>query len=147
MVIRAAEIEDIKQIKAIDQLLFKNESYPVFALRQLHDITNGLMKVAELDKVIVAYGIGHYNNEKQEAWFLSLGVLPGYRGRQIGEGLISDMVEEVRAMGASSIYLTVHPENEPGINIYEKLGFKIRQAAENYYLDHSPRLVMVKNLN
>ncbi|RDV14828.1 N-acetyltransferase [Pontibacter diazotrophicus] len=147
MIIRAAEIEDIKQIKAIDQLLFEDESYPIFALRQLHDITNGLMKVAELDKEIVAYGIGHYNNEKQEAWFLSLGVLPCYRGRKIGERLTSDMVEDVKAMGASSIYLTVHPENEHGINIYEKLGFETQQAAENYYLDHSPRLVMVKNLN
>ena len=147
MIIRAAEIEDLQQVKEIDQLLFKEESYPVFALRQLLDITNGLMKVVEFGKTIVGYAIGHYNSEKQEAWFLSLGVMPGYRGRKIGENLTADLIKEVTAMGATSINLTVHPDNKPGINIYEGLGFEAQNTATNYYLDQSPRLIMVKGLS
>ncbi|MFD2998936.1 GNAT family N-acetyltransferase [Pontibacter toksunensis] len=146
MKIRAADIDDLPQVRKIDQLLFQEESYPVFALRQLLDITNGLMKVVEYGKEIVGYAIGHYNSEKQEAWFLSLGVLPGYRGRKFGEKLTADLMEEVKAMGAMTIKLTVHPENIPGINIYQALGFKAQETATNYYLDHSPRLIMVKDL-
>lgn len=147
MIIRAAEIEDLQQVKVIDLLLFHEESYPLFTLRQLLDITNGLMKVVECGKKIVGYAIGHYNSEKQEAWFLSMGILPGYRGRKLGESLTADMIEEVKALGATSINLTVHPDNKPGINIYESLGFEAHNMATNYYLDHSPRLIMVKALS
>ncbi|WP_162052488.1 GNAT family N-acetyltransferase [Pontibacter pamirensis] len=146
MNIRAAEVEDLQQVKAIDQLLFEEESYPIFALRQFLDISYGLMKVVEIGREIIAYCIGHYNSEKKEAWFLSLGVLPEYRGRKIGESLTTNLVEEVKAMGATTVNLTVHPENKPGISIYERLGFETQENTENYYLDHSPRLVMVKNL-
>ena len=147
LVIRTAEIEDLKQVKAIDQSLFKEDSYPVFALRQLLDITNGLMKVAVLEDKIVGYIIGHHNRDEQEAWFLSLGVLPHYRGNKIGEGLTVALTEDVAERGAKDIFLTVHPENKPGRSLYNKLGFKNHQTSEDYYLDGLPRLIMKMSLS
>ncbi|MBC5991828.1 GNAT family N-acetyltransferase [Pontibacter cellulosilyticus] len=142
--IRAATVHDLKAVKAIDETLFGAETYPLFALRQLLDITNGLLLIAEESDKIAGYAIGHYNAVQEEAWFLSLGVLPEVRGLGIGESLTKGLINAVEQLGAKCIYLTVHPSNMGGIRIYEKLGF-VKDSAENdYYGDGSPRLIMVK---
>ncbi|MCC9168291.1 GNAT family N-acetyltransferase [Pontibacter harenae] len=145
--IRKANLDDLLAIRKIDKHLFNYESYPVFVLRQFLDITNGLVKVAALAEETVGYTIGHYNQETAEAWVLSLGVMPGHRGKQIGQKLQQELLNDIAAKGASKITLTVHPENASAIRIYEKSGFVKTEAQQDYYLDGTPRLLMVKQLN
>ncbi|MEJ8802437.1 GNAT family N-acetyltransferase [Pontibacter sp. H249] len=142
--LRAATVEDLKAVKAIDEALFGEDTYPLFALRQMLDITEGLFKVALLDDKVVGYAIGHYNSEAKQAWLLSLGVLLAYRGQGIGEKLTHTLLAEVEAKGANTSYLTVHPDNKQGINIYKKLGFVEHHSVSDYYGDGIPRLIMVK---
>jgi [ribosomal protein S18]-alanine N-acetyltransferase len=142
--IRAASFEDLKAVKAIDETLFGADTYPLFALRQLLDITSSLFKVALLDDKVVGYAIGHYNAEVKEAWFLSLGVLKAYSGKGIGEKLTLTLLEEAEEKGAKASYLTVHPENKRGLSIYKKLGFEEREWVSGYYGDGVPRIIMVR---
>ncbi|MDX5422961.1 MAG: GNAT family N-acetyltransferase [Hymenobacteraceae bacterium] len=142
--IRNAEVKDLQAIKEVDQLLFQADAYPMFVLRQLFDITGELTKVALVESKVAGYAIGHYNAEKAEAWFLSLGVLPAYRGQRIGEGLMLALIEEVQARGAAVIQLTVHPANTAARKLYERLGFKVHKRVEDYYFDAIPRMLMRK---
>lgn len=142
--IRSATAQELKTIKAIDETLFGDDTYPLFALRQLFDITNGLIMVAVLENRIVGYAIGHYEPESGNAWFLSLGVLPEQRGKGTGERLTKALIEAVEAKGARACRLTVHPGNTGGYRIYERLGFVAQETQEDYYGDGSPRIIMVR---
>lgn len=142
--IREAGPDDLRTIQAIDQSLFGSESYPLFVLRQFLDITNGLLKVAEVEEEVIGYSIGHYNTETAEGWMLSLAVLPEYRGKEIGRQLSDHLIREIEEKGADRIFLTVHPDNNPAIRTYEKLGFEKHQHKKDYYQDNSPRIVMLR---
>ncbi|GAB3527227.1 N-acetyltransferase [Pontibacter brevis] len=144
--IRAAGVEDLPQIKAIDDYIFEEDAYPTFVLRQLIDITPELIKVAAVEGEVVGYAIGHHNMETGEAWILSAGVLPGCRCGGIGFRLLQSLVEDMAGNGARTIVLTVQPHNKAGINLYQKLGFQAFRTSENYYLDQLPRLIMKKDL-
>lgn len=142
--IREAGPDDLRTIQDIDQSLFGSESYPLFVLRQFLDITNGLLKVAEVEEEVIGYSIGHFNTETSEGWMLSLAVLPEYRGKEIGQQLSSNLIREIEEKGADKIFLTVHPDNNPAIRTYEKLGFVRHQHKKDYYQDNSPRIVMLR---
>lgn len=142
MQIRSAVSGDLERIKEIDAISFGDNTYPMFVLRQFLDISAGLMKVAEIEQEVVGYAIGHHNKEKSESWFLSLGVLPGYRGRKIGESLTEALLEDVRSRNSQKVLLTVDPKNLTGLKIYERLGFKKELFEENYYQDNTPRIIM-----
>lgn len=145
--IRTAKFEDLQQIKEIDAYIFEEDSYPLFVLRQLLDITKGMMKVATVADEVVGYAIGHVEMASGEAWLLSAGVLPHFRGRSIGLNLLKGLVEDMTSKGAKFILLTVQPKNAAGISLYQKLGFSTFQTSDNYYLDNARRLLMRKELS
>jgi len=54
---------------------------------------------------------------------LGMGLLPGYRGRGIGERLIRAAVDAARAAGMERIELSVYGRNERAAALYRKVGF------------------------
>lgn len=146
IVIRSAEVADLRAVKAIDLLLFGEDSYPLFVLRQFYDIGAHLIKVAELSGAVVAYILAHHGEQKGQGWLLSLGVLPEHRGKRIGEKLMAACMAEMEKEAISEIFLTVHPENKTGITIYTRLGFEVRAELPDYFLDDRPRLLMGRRI-
>lgn len=143
-VIKQATVQHLKMVKRIDETLFGTDSYPLFALRQLLDISGGLFKVAFFDEDIVGYAIGHYDAASGDAWFLSLGVLPQNGGKGIGQQLTSSLLKDVEEKGAKCCYLTANPGNLHAIRLYERLGFVPDRLEENYYGDGISRIIMVR---
>ncbi len=146
-IIRSATLQDIPSIKSIDQLLFQEDSYPLFVLRQFYDISAKYVKVAEVDGAVAGYIIAHYSPEQAIGWLLSLGVLPNFRGRRLGEQLMAACVEEMANLGAKEIFLTVHPDNASGLHIYTRMGFEVREEQSDYYFDSSPRRLMSRRFS
>lgn len=146
LIIRQAQLSDLRGVKAIDQLLFGTDSYPLFVLRQFYDISGEYFFVAETDGEIVGYMLAHYDQERSQGWMLSLGVLPAHRGRRIGEKLMAACMGLMETKGAKTLYLTVQPDNAAGISIYNRLGFEVQEEAADYFLDDSPRLLMRKQI-
>ncbi|MBD1396388.1 GNAT family N-acetyltransferase [Pontibacter sp. JH31] len=145
--IRKAELSDLRPIKKIDQLLFGADSYPLFVLRQFYDISGDYLLVAETEGVAVGYILAHFDQLKSRGWLLSLGVLPTHRGRRIGEKLMAASLAQMESQGVTTLYLTVHPDNAAGINIYNRLGFGVQEIIPDYYLDNSPRLLMSRQVH
>ncbi|WP_299700298.1 N-acetyltransferase [uncultured Pontibacter sp.] len=144
--IRHAQLSDLREVKAIDQLLFGADSYPLFVLRQFYDVTGDYLLVAETAGELVGYMLAHYNQDKSLGWLLSLGVLPAHRGKRIGEKLMAACIGQMETKGVATLYLTVHPDNAAGISIYTRLGFEVKEEVADYYLDGSPRLLMSKQI-
>lgn len=125
-------------------IVFKEDSYPKFLLRQFLDICSSFFLVARIENKIIGYCIGHLNYKTSEGWILSLGVLPSFRGQKIGRKLTKKIIQNLEEEGVKSILLTVHPNNEVAVKIYEENSFKVIGTDDNYYLNNSPRKIMEK---
>ncbi|WP_179351456.1 GNAT family N-acetyltransferase [Winogradskyella vidalii] len=146
VVIRQASLEDLKAVHTIEELSFKDGSYPLFVLRQFFDIAENYFLVAEDAGVILGYALGNISIKNNQGWLLSLGVHPKARGKQIGKQLVEKIVTLLEQGHCNEICLTVHPYNRAAINIYKHLNFKIVSESNNYYLDNEKRLLMVKQV-
>lgn len=142
MVIRKANLGDLKIVHDIETESFGDGSYPLFVLRQLFDISSDYFLVAEKDGVLRGYILGNYSTQTNEGWILSLGVHPKARGENLGKLLAKKMIMLLEDANVLDISLTVHPENTAAIKIYEALDFEVMGSYSNYYFDHTDRLVM-----
>jgi ribosomal-protein-alanine N-acetyltransferase len=140
--IQTVKAEDLKEVLALEQLVFNAGSYPAFVIRQLFDISNSLFIVAKENNKILGFAVGALNTNNQKAWVLSLGVHPEARGKQIGKKLTNKLVNLLKDENCLEICLTVHPDNAAAINIYKELGFKGETIIEDYFLENEKRIIM-----
>jgi phosphinothricin acetyltransferase len=66
-------------------------------------------------------------------------VHPVCRGQGVGTALMSRVLKQATA----PVLLTVDPENEPAVQLYERFGFQVRERIDGFYRPHEDRLVMV----
>ncbi len=71
-------------------------------------------------------------NAADEEELLLIGVMPGLRGRGLGQTLIDRMFEQARSRGVTRIFLEMRKGN-PAVHLYQKLGFEPIGERPNYY--------------
>ena len=81
-----------------------------------------------------------------DAWILSIGVRVDCQGSGIGRSLSQELIEKQHALGATTVSLSVAPNNEPAIRLYQLLGFQVSCEIDNYFGPHEPRILMQKHL-
>lgn len=54
----------------------------------------------------------------------NLGILPGWRGRGLGDALLLQALHGFREAGLRRVVLEVTAQNEPAIRLYRRLGFR-----------------------
>ena len=140
--IQTVKEEDLKDVLALEQLVFNAGSYPAFVIRQLFDISNNLFIVAKENNKILGFAVGALNTNNKKAWILSLGVHPEARAKQIGKKLTNKLVNLLKDENCLEICLTVHPDNAAAINIYKELEFKGETIIEDYFLENEKRIIM-----
>ena len=80
-----------------------------------------------------------------EAHVTNVAILPEYRGKQLGEKLMSALIEHAKARGALSMTLEVRESNTVAQGLYSKFGFISRGIRRNYYSEtHEDALIMWK---
>ena len=72
-----------------------------------------------------------------ETDMMNVAVHPDYRRKGIAEALVSQLVEELKALDSHSLTLEVRASNEPAQKLYEKLGFVLVGKRPRYY--HNPK--------
>ncbi len=78
---------------------------------------------------------------------VSLAVLPEYRRRGIATKLLEAALRTLRdEYGAREVYLEVRVSNEPAINLYKKMGFRIIHVIPRYYADGEDAYLMAREL-
>lgn len=68
-----------------------------------------------------------------ETDMMNLAVIPQVRRQGIAEGLILNLVEELKKQGSHCLSLEVRASNAPARALYEKLGFAQVGRRPNYY--------------
>ena len=63
----------------------------------------------------------------------NVGVLPEYRGKQVGRRMLERLLDDGAAEGVFAYTLEVRASNAPAVALYEKLGFKTEGVRPGFY--------------
>jgi [ribosomal protein S18]-alanine N-acetyltransferase len=138
-------------LKDIDDVLkIEHQSFATPWSREAfyNEITNNQFAVylvlEEDDQVIGYCGVwvvideGHITN---------IAILPEYRGRKLGEALLTNLIEAAKKLGAIKLTLEVRVTNYVAQALYRKLGFEDGAIRKRYYTDNQEdALVMWVNI-
>ncbi|MEN6442953.1 MAG: GNAT family N-acetyltransferase [Methanoregula sp.] len=80
------------------------------------------------------------------AWILRVGVMENYRCNGVGTALLSAIIDVFRNKGVREIFLTVAPENQPALCIYQRQGFVQVKECRAYFGPGYDRLVLKKQI-
>lgn len=142
IVLRLFRPSDLAQITELERKVYGSGAYSYYFFRQLHDLFPRLVWVAERGGQLVGHVCGAMDCSGGTGWILNLAVQAHSRGRGVGGQLVSAVVEELRANGVHAIRTTLHPENEAGIRVFERIGFRPVRIEEDYYGDGVDRLIL-----
>lgn len=83
--------------------------------------------------------IGYVGSQSVLGWadMMNLAVHPDYRGRGVGEHLVSRLIGQLRANQVTCLTLEVRVSNSSARKLYEKMGFVQVGRRPNYY--HNPK--------
>lgn len=87
--------------------------------------------VLERDREVIGYGI--MSVAAGEAHLLNICIKKNQRRHGIGKSLLQYLLDRANRFAAERVFLEVRPSNEPALNLYEKMGFRILGVREGYY--------------
>jgi ribosomal-protein-alanine N-acetyltransferase len=139
------------ELKDIDDVLkIEHESFTLPWSRDafINELTNNrfaLYIVLEDGEKVIGYcGVWVIADE---AHITNIALLPEYRGRKLGEALLTKVMEVAKQLGAEKMTLEVRVSNNVAQGLYRKLGFKDGAIRKGYYTDNQEdALVMWVNL-
>ena len=99
--------------------------------------------VGELDGKIVAYAGAWVSFNQAEV--MSVAVVPELRGQGVGTILFGELIQAVKARGATAITLEVRPSNTAAIKLYQSFGLKSVGRRRGYYLDNGEDALIMWN--
>lgn len=122
--IRGVRLDDLSRLAELEQKAFEDIGWPLFVLRQTHDIIGSWWVLVEHDDEIWGHVLSAFQgDDKTVAWILGVAVHPERQGRGYGELLMLAALDLLWANGADVIRLAVEPENVQARGLYDKLGF------------------------
>ena len=144
MLKRKGNLSDLKELYALEKMIFKNEAWTLNMLKtELLCFNNSDTLIIEENGVILGYLI--YRSLLVEYHILNVGVFPFRQKEGIGSILLKEFLNDRENF--SSVFLEVKKSNFPAINLYKKNGFKVFSERKNYYKDGSSALMMSYNEN
>ncbi|MFC0274523.1 ribosomal protein S18-alanine N-acetyltransferase [Metabacillus herbersteinensis] len=145
LTIRKMTKEDIDSVYEIETKSFAaawtKESF-------FHEIEQNLfaryLVVEHHDKIVGYCGLWVIMDDAQ---ITNIAVLPEYRGKKIGEALLTFSMQLARELSASRLTLEVRVSNHVAQGLYKKLGFVQGGIRKRYYTDNQEdALLMWVNL-
>jgi [ribosomal protein S18]-alanine N-acetyltransferase len=134
LLFRLMREEDIDQIVNIEKLSFSIPWSKEAFYNELHKNKFASYLVVEDGEKIIGYcGVWIVVDE---AHITNIAVLPEYRGRKLGDALLSKVIQMAKELGTRSITLEVRVTNIVAQNLYRKYGFENGGIRKGYYTDN-----------
>ena len=144
MQLRSWEEKDLPILAKIEESCFPCDAWSEEMLSQTLKTPYQWSVLAEEDGEI--YGYACLFSLFETAELLNIAVDTAYRGRGIGEMLLTAVHEQAKRLGAERILLEVRVSNTPAIALYKKFGYEGYGIRAKYYEDGEDALVMKKML-
>lgn len=135
----------IEQAIAIEQAAFAEGGMNHWFLVPF--IRHGQVFVLVKDNRVVA--VAEYMrdfNDLKLAYLFGFAVAEAYRGQGLGTHLLTKSHEHLKTQGFSKISLTVKPNNQVGLRLYEQFGFVKEAFYPNEYGEGEDRLLLTLHL-
>ncbi len=139
--IEPATWRDLNALRAVEQVCFPKDAWPLWDLIGVLTLPNVVRLKAMAGTQMIGFIAGDERPSEHTDWIATVGVIPEYRGRGIGELLLSACEKQLKA---SRIRLCVRVSNAPAIHLYEKTGYKRVGLWQGYYNDGEDAIVMEK---
>ncbi len=143
-VIRALTRLDVETVFAIDEVCFPDPwTKEMWQGELARKDVKGL--VLETERGIVGFAFTSVLFD--EAELPKIAVLPAYRGKGLGQALLTALIEAAKNLGAEKIFLEVRASDVPARKLYERNGFIALRVRSRYYADGEDGIEMKKDLS
>ncbi|HEX7976180.1 MAG TPA: GNAT family N-acetyltransferase [Anaerolineales bacterium] len=142
--IEQANWRDLNPLRHIEQVCFPKDAWPLWDLIGVLTLPNVVRLKAMVDGQMAGFIAGDIRTSQHMAWIATVGVLPEYRGRGIGEALMRACEG---SLTVPTVRLNVRISNQPAIRLYLNLGYQKVGVWPGYYQDGEEALVMEKRLS
>ncbi len=136
--------DKIKTLDLPEIIEIENDSFSapwdIYSFRYVISHKECYSMKAVIGDTIVGYIIGCFESKKFH--LMNLAVRKNSRRKGIGKNLIFKMIKDIEKTDAKEIYLEVRITNEPAINLYKLMGFKIERIERNYYENGEDAVIM-----
>ena len=139
--VEPATWRDLNQLRNIEKICFPQDAWPLWDLIGVLTLPNVVRLKAVTGDRMVGFIAGDLRPSEQMAWIATVGVLPEYRGRGIGEALIRACEEQ---LDTPTVRLSVRLSNEGAVRLYQRLGYQRVGIWPTYYEDGEDAVVMEK---
>lgn len=145
-VIRTLEPEDFSYLLTIEGESF-SQGYSRYFLKMIPILFGNTSYIAIEGQCPQGYVAAAFRQGSNQAWILSLAVRPQYRQLGLGKRLMEAGLRGLAAAGAREVLLSVSPDNQRAIALYEGLGFAVDTEVRDYFGPGETRLLMKLNLD
>lgn len=126
---RTIQTQDLPEIMAIERQCYE---FPWSEAIFTSCFNAGNLAIfAELDGKAIGYGI--LSTVLDEASLLNICIVPSEQGKGYAKILLQFLCEQVRALGADTLFLEVRASNQAALHLYENMGFNQIGTRRNYY--------------
>jgi len=152
--LRRFQPSDLDRVMEINRICLP-ENYATYFFLDLHERFPETFIVAEEDNKIIGYimcrietGLPDFRffGIPRKGHVISIAVLPEHQRKGIGIALMKEAMTKMKGYKATECYLEVRVSNEPGVNLYRKLGFKTSRSVHGYYADGEDAYIMTLKL-
>lgn len=143
IVIQTASWRDLNALRRLENECFPIDAWPLWDLVGVLTLGNIIRLKAVVKERMVGFIAGDLRREENIAWIATLGVLPEYRRRGIGNTLLTEC--EAR-LDVARVRLSVRRSNHAAIRLYQRLNYHLIDTWAGYYQDGEDALVFEKRL-
>jgi ribosomal-protein-alanine N-acetyltransferase len=132
MIVRRMNTLDIDGVLAVEQQSFTTPWSREGFVNEMNNELSYYLVMVEAGKIIGYAGMWLIVDE---AHVTNVAILPTYRGKRLGEKLMSALLEHAKNRGAVRMTLEVRASNTVAQGLYSKFGFTSQGRRRNYYTD------------
>jgi ribosomal-protein-alanine N-acetyltransferase len=147
IIIRPYSDQDFASVTALEESGIHESYRSAVFVRQMGEVGKETFLVAVLNNgEPVGYSIGlRVQHDCYQAWILRLGVREDQRRRGVGTALLKAVTDALQTGHTCTIRLSVSPDNQPAIRLYESQGFVQESILPAYFGRGEDRIIMKKD--
>jgi ribosomal protein S18 acetylase RimI-like enzyme len=144
VLIEPATWRDLNALRHLEKVCFTQDAWPLWDLVGVLTLPNVVRLRAVDNSQMIGFIAGDLRPSERLAWIATLGVLPEYRGRGIGRGLLQACEQRLEM---PHVRLNVRISNQIAIQLYQTSGYRRAGIWPAYYQDGEDALIMEKELS
>ena len=133
--------KDIEDVSKIESLSFPIPWSKEALSKEMKENKLSIYLSAKIDKIVVGYA-GMWKIY-DEGHIMNVAVHPEYRGKGVGNMLISELIKICPENKIEKLTLEVRKSNILAQKMYKKFGFQIEGERKNYYSDNGESAIIM----